>query len=348
MMLKGKGLSAQRAVLITVSVLCASAFAQWTDLSGNAFLSDITKSVSIGDTAPVFWYKLKVVGGNMVVTDTFRVAVGDFNNGIAYTENWGGVNPYGPVVFGWFGGILGSNLFQNKKAVLHWDTGGVAIGAAHSDQNFKLDVNGYMHVKTDIVLGTSNSQQDNSKWVIHSNQNGSPKGHWFTIAPSTGNGDLAGYDWQNCFTIHHDNGHVVIGAGGEDHAERLWVTDCIGSDTLHCTGRMAIGTTNVDTFKLAVNGTIKARGIVVTNTGWSDFVFKKGYNLKPIAEVEKFIKTKKHLEGIPTAKEVAKNGVSLGDMQAKLLQKVEELTLYIIELKRENLALQDRINRLEN
>ena len=98
-------------------------------------------------------------------------------------------------------------------------------------------------------------------------------------------------------------------------------------------GAVRIGTTSTDTFKLTVNGTIRAKGIVV-NTGWSDFVFKKGYTLKPIVEVEKFIKTNNHLEGIPTAKEVRKNGVSIGDMQAKLLQKVEELTLYLIDQNR--------------
>jgi hypothetical protein len=63
---------------------------------------------------------------------------------------------------------------------------------------------------------------------------------------------------------------------------------------------------------------------------WSDFVFKKDYNLPTLAEVEKHIREKGNLENIPGEKEVLENGISLGEMNAKLLQKIEELTLYSI------------------
>jgi hypothetical protein len=76
---------------------------------------------------------------------------------------------------------------------------------------------------------------------------------------------------------------------------------------------------------------------------WSDFVFDKGYKLRPLKEVESFIKTNGHLPEIPSAKEVAKEGIDLGAMDAKLLQKVEELTLYMIELKQE-LEAQQKLN----
>ncbi|WP_320052058.1 hypothetical protein [uncultured Acetobacteroides sp.] len=81
--------------------------------------------------------------------------------------------------------------------------------------------------------------------------------------------------------------------------------------------------------RLDVNGTIRAKEVKV-ESGWADFVFKPDYQLKPLAEVEQFITANGHLPEIPTAKEVEQNGVSLGKMNAKLLQKVEELTLYII------------------
>ena len=100
-------------------------------------------------------------------------------------------------------------------------------------------------------------------------------------------------------------------------------------------GRVGIGT-RFPQSKLAVNGTITAKEVNVTVSGWSDFVFDSSYALKPLNEVEKSIKLHKHLEGIPTAKEVAANGVSVGEMQAKLLQKTEELTLYLIALQKQN------------
>jgi hypothetical protein len=67
----------------------------------------------------------------------------------------------------------------------------------------------------------------------------------------------------------------------------------------------------------------------------------------PLDKLEKHIKANKSLPGIPTEKEVLENGVKVGDMQAKLLEKVEELTLYVIELKKENEELKDRISALE-
>lgn len=99
-------------------------------------------------------------------------------------------------------------------------------------------------------------------------------------------------------------------------------------------------------YKLSVCGSIRAQGITV-NTGWCDFVFDKDYKLRSIEEVESFINTNGHLPEIPTTAEVEKNGVSLGDVQAKLLQKVEELTLYVIDLNKQNQKLQAQVNELK-
>jgi hypothetical protein len=102
------------------------------------------------------------------------------------------------------------------------------------------------------------------------------------------------------------------------------------------TGEVGIGTTNPGAYKLAVNGSIGCKELTVTNTGWADFVFESGYRLPPLEEVENFISINRHLPGIPTEAEVKENGVSIGDISSKLLQKIEELTLYVIELKKEN------------
>ncbi len=104
-------------------------------------------------------------------------------------------------------------------------------------------------------------------------------------------------------------------------------------------GQVGIGTTNHDgtDTKLTVAGTIHAQEVKVTaGAGGADFVFENDYDLPGIAEVESFIKTNKHLPGIPSADEMITNGIDVGEMQIKLLQKIEELTLYVIELKKEN------------
>jgi len=117
-------------------------------------------------------------------------------------------------------------------------------------------------------------------------------------------------------------------------------------------GNVGIGTTN-PTNKLSVNGTIQAKEVIV-NTGWSDFVFDKGYKLMSLAELEKFINKNKHLPNISSAADVEKNGLSLGNSNAKLLQTIEEQMLYIIDInkrlekvEKENAELKVLINKIK-
>ena len=104
-------------------------------------------------------------------------------------------------------------------------------------------------------------------------------------------------------------------------------------------GNFGIGTTS-PTEKLSVNGKIRAKEVIVETTGWSDYVFAKDYKLASLSEVEQHIEQQGHLPGVPSAQEVAEKGVSVGDMQAILLAKIEELTLHQI-------AQEKRIQALE-
>jgi hypothetical protein len=81
--------------------------------------------------------------------------------------------------------------------------------------------------------------------------------------------------------------------------------------------------------------TEKVKVAVKNTANWADYVFAKGYQLKPLSEVEAFISTNKHLPGIPSAEEVVEKGIDMAEMDAKLLEKIEELTLYIIKLEKE-------------
>ncbi|MCT3764445.1 hypothetical protein [Elizabethkingia anophelis] len=98
---------------------------------------------------------------------------------------------------------------------------------------------------------------------------------------------------------------------------------------------VGIGTTNPQN-KLDVNGAVHAKEVKVDMTGWADFVFEKEYHLPTLDEVEQHIHEKGHLPNIPNTKEVTENGISLGESQKLLLQKIEELTLYSIEQNKLN------------
>ncbi len=98
---------------------------------------------------------------------------------------------------------------------------------------------------------------------------------------------------------------------------------------------------------LNVNGELTAKKVTVTLDGFPDHVFEKDYQLKSLEELEQYINENKHLPGVPSEKEVEKKGLSLGDMQATLLEKIEELTLYLFELKKENKALKEEIKEIK-
>ena len=95
-------------------------------------------------------------------------------------------------------------------------------------------------------------------------------------------------------------------------------------------GNLGIGTHST-TSKLAVNGNIRAKEIKVETSNWPDYVFAEDYKLPSLKETEQHIKEQGHLPGIPSAAEVNEHGINLGDMNAKLLKKIEELTLLLIQ-----------------
>lgn len=142
----------------------------------------------------------------------------------------------------------------------------------------------------------------------------------------------------------YENGSSIYGMGiqsyqflfhlGNPAARFSFYNQAGGNEllTIHGNGNVGIGTENTFGFKLAVDGKIICEELKIEmSENWSDYVFDENYNLKSLEEVESFIKANKHLPNVPSAKEVGTNGYNISDMDAKLLEKIEELTLYVIE-----------------
>jgi hypothetical protein len=135
-----------------------------------------------------------------------------------------------------------------------------------------------------------------------------------------------------------------------------WGNTGVGTYTpnakLHLNGNMLIGSNSARIatgYQLSVDGKIMAEEVTVQNsTTWPDYVFDAEYILMPLAEVEQSIKKNKHLPNIPSALEIKQKGIELGEMNRKLMEKVEELTLYVIELNKKNEILSRKVQTLES
>ncbi len=138
------------------------------------------------------------------------------------------------------------------------------------------------------------------------------------------------------------NGGTALGYNTptEVPADGLLVNGVVGINT---------NTTDISTLpsacKLAVNGTIYATEMRVQEyTNWPDYVFANNYNLMPLSELEKYIKKHSHLPDVPSKDKVSEDGINVGEMNEILLKKIEELTLYIIELKKENIEINRKMD----
>ncbi len=123
-----------------------------------------------------------------------------------------------------------------------------------------------------------------------------------------------------------------------DISKPIAVNNAAGDDVFIVWGNGVVNTKKIYAEEISVQ--LNAIGI-----SWPDYVFKDDYKLSSLAEVEEYIEENKHLPNVPSEEEVLKDGINLGEMDAILLRKIEELTLYMIDLKKENKELRQLIER---
>ena len=175
--------------------------------------------------------------------------------------------------------------------------------------------------------------------------------HWAHIEKFQRNGS-SGFKDILQFGGNEGGDHYLSIFSSNDNTQKI---NLVADGTSFITGNVGIGTSDPGSFKLAVEGKLGARKVVVTQTvPWPDYVFQPTYKLPSLKAIEAFIQQYQHLPDVPTAKEVTENGLDVGGSQAILLKKIEELTLYVIEqnksieqLQKENHKQQEEIELLK-
>jgi trimeric autotransporter adhesin len=292
--------------------------------------SSINNNIGVG-TSPVAEYRMSVNGDANIGNTTSAIGIGNKL---------------------WFNGAgNGDNIWMSR------------FNTAASNTDLRMNIGNGAGISNDrLDVGYDSANNWNSKFVVQNNgmvgigtnqlngllSVGSTHGNKLAVGNSawsktaiinTGNNANADGDYTDLLVAGQNNNNAVL--------------------RMNSKGNVGIGTSinaALDSmYRLSVNGKIRAKGLRVQTTGWADFVFDPGYKLKSLIEVEAFINKNKHLPEMLPAKEVIAEGNDVGETQVKLLQKVEELTLYLIDqdkqlkkLQEQNKALETQNKEIEN
>ena len=340
--------------------------------------SNFNGNVGIGTTAAPA-AKLHVVGdvrvsGNVGIQSS---SVLEFGVGLTKEVNAGKIG-YGTFVANSLN-IVGAGTTGTNRSITFFNEGGatfnggvnvsgnVGIGGA-SDVSAKLQVNGDLRLASEYskmkfggdiygyITGDDGTQK--KLMVYHPSQVRLTNTAFVSYGQPTKGLVLTGDNTVQIGNLANDGTHIDLrtssNSNGYGVLEVIKKQGSLVGDLVINPGGGIVSIGSItppvcasNPLKLYVDGIIGAKEVRVSLTNWCDYVFDETYKLKPLEEVEAFIKTNKHLPEIPSEKEVVENGVGLGDMSKMHMKKIEELTLYMIELKKQNDKLSEEVSSLK-
>ena len=228
--------------------------------------------------------------------------------------------------------------------IVFTEYGSVGIGTNNPRATLEINKNFNGSAAT-FILNQSDSPKSRAILLVGKRPTG---GNYGYLAHFNANyvGNWGDYTYGNSTWLSASDVNGLNIIAGNSQGKIVFGTGPSEKMRLTANGNLGIGTTNPGSYKLAVNGNIHVKEVKVDLTGWPDYVFKEGYDLPTLSAVEQHIQEKGHLINIPSAKEVEENGIQLGEMNKLLLEKIEELTLYLIQLKNENKKIHELEEKL--
>ena len=327
------------------SILLLTIFITSLCIAQNTF--PVSGNVGIGITNPL--YTLDVMGSGHFKVPDDKSGVGGLT---IETYNGSNLKLGGNSSYSWIQSHMSLPLYINElgnNTILNLTYGNVGIGTTNPSS--KLEIIGTIKSYEPLALGTTL----NSFQLINERSGNVGDNKIINRLWTYRDGLLN--NWYNSRLhdgISIDNSFITPNLDTKTWWERdpldniqSWGNNSETYLTIN-NGDVGIGTIIPDA-KLAVNGTIHSKEVKVDlNVPAPDYVFAKDYELRTLQEVEKFVNQNSHLPEIPSAQEFEENGIQLAEMNMALLKKVEELTLYIIKIEKNQTELEKRILNIEN
>jgi len=344
--------------IVTISILGRSQTLQYvTDLGNttnqpiyvNKVLANNGNSVMVhgrGNTVNTTSTSNSYIYGYMNTINTLNSTVAGYQNTISANSNsvsvFGQKNTVGghaPMVFGYRNylatGTDKSMALGRDNAIYGYST--FALGNRNTvDGNYANAIGNFNNASSDksTALGYNNTASGSYSIAIGVNSVASAVNSF-----SFGYGNVVSANYASAYGYGLTNNiSASLMIGCNDDSKMTFLSN----------GNILIGKTTQanSNYKLDIAGVARANKVVVNSTG-ADFVFDSSYQLPPLAKLEAFIQENKHLPDIASAKEMQKDGLDIGELQTKLLQKVEELTLYMIAQSKKIEEQQAEINALK-